>query len=170
MPERNTSTTDDFRRAIERMERSAMQRENERERALRRYENAYRTPPQPIMTNWGSPAEPTATITFPEPTTTWRMGPTVNPFSPDWIGSPFTGRFSGRPEYSEPLPNYQIVPNYHSEDPLNQRSRIVIEGIGTFVVSTEELINSSIEDLVRRLVKMGPKKAIHIVMIGVISV
>lgn len=171
MPERNRSTSNEFRQAIERMERSALQRENERERARRRYENAYLTPPQPpqpvFLDNWGSTAEPTTTMTGTPPTfqepMAWRMGPTINPFTSDWtISSPFVPK--------EPIPNYQILSSYPSDDPLNQRSRIAIEGIGIFVVSTEELINSNIEDLVRRLVKMGPKKAVHIVVIGVISV
>jgi len=142
---------------------AAMQREDERERARRRYENAYLTPSQPITTTiddiWT--ASTGTGQTYPE-SIGWRMGPTVNPFTSDWIGSPFVAK--------EPIPEYQILTNNAWDDPLNQRVRIAIEGVGTFAVSTEELINSNIEDLVRGLVKMGPKKAVHIVVIGVISV
>lgn len=168
MPERNTAMpANEFRQALE---RSARQREMEREWIRLRYEmyEAYSTPPRPITTTFDEWTSTTAATTSPYTTgtyrepDTWRMGPTVNPF---------TRRFpAGRPEYSEPLPKYQILSTSISDDPLNQTARIAIDGIGTFSVSTGELINNNIEDLVRRLVKMGPKKAVHIVVIGVISV
>ncbi len=168
MPERNTAMNEnDFRRAIERMETG---RDSERQRALRRYENAYRTP-RPISTTiddiWGSTATtstypPSLTGTYQDPQLDWRRGPTINPFSPDWIGSPFAPK--------EPLPKYQILSSSLDPDPLNQTTRIAIEGVGIFRVSVNELVNSDIEELVRGLVKMGPKKALHIVVIGVISV
>lgn len=169
MPERNTDiNANDFSQAIERLEQSARQRDSERQRALRRYENAYRTPPRPISTmldNWGSTAEPPTTPpgTYQDPPLDWRWGPTINTFSPDWIGSPFAAP-------KEPLPKYQILSSSFDPDPLNQTTRIVIEGVGIFRVSIDELVSSDIEELVRRLVKMGSKKAVHIVVIGVISV
>ncbi len=169
MPERNTAMNEnDFRRAVERMETG---RDSERQRALRRYEDAYRISPQPISTTidniWGSTATtstypPALTGTYQDPPLDWRWGPTINPVSGNWMGSPFVSK--------EPLPKYQILSTSFDPDPLNQTTRIAIEGVGIFRVSVNELVNSDIEELVRGLVKMGPKKAVHIVVIGVISV
>lgn len=172
MPERNTAmNASDFETAIERIEQSVRQRDGERQRALHRYENAYRTP-QHISTTiddiWGStattgyPPSPSLTGTYQDPSLDWRWGPTINPVSGNWMGSPFVSK--------EPLPKYQILSNSFDPDPLNQTTRIAIEGVGIFRVSVNELVNSDIEELVRGLVKMGPKKAVHIVVIGVISV